>query len=76
MNLENSYALPARPEVVWAALNDPQVLSAALPGCKSLVMIDERHFLAISRPRDWSGFRKYARTCRSEFLFRSTQRGN
>ncbi|MEA3118776.1 MAG: uncharacterized protein QOI13_2046 [Paraburkholderia sp.] len=44
MKLENSYALPARPEAVWAALNDPQVLSAALPGCKSLVMLDERHF--------------------------------
>jgi uncharacterized protein len=44
MKLEDSYALPARPEVVWAALNDPQVLSAALPGCKSLVMLDECHF--------------------------------
>jgi carbon monoxide dehydrogenase subunit G len=44
MKLEDSCALPARPEVVWAALNDPQVLSAALPGCKSLVMLDERHF--------------------------------
>src|ERR1700720_3630112 len=44
MKLENSYVLPARPEIVWAALNDPQVLSAALPGCKSLVMLDERRF--------------------------------
>jgi uncharacterized protein len=44
MKLEDTCVLPARAEAVWAALNDPAVLSAALPGCKSLVMIDERHF--------------------------------
>src|ERR1700733_13056504 len=36
--------LPARPEEVWRALNDPAVLEACLPGCKSLAMLDERHF--------------------------------
>jgi carbon monoxide dehydrogenase subunit G len=44
MKLTDSCALPARPEVVWAALNDPKVLCAALPGCKSLEMRDEQHF--------------------------------
>jgi carbon monoxide dehydrogenase subunit G len=44
VKLEDTCVLPARPDVVWAALNDPAVLSAALPGCKSLAMIDESHF--------------------------------
>lgn len=44
MKLTDKFTLPARPEKVWAALNDPKVLAAALPGCKSLEMLDERHF--------------------------------
>jgi len=44
MKLADQCILPARPETVWRALNDPAVLEACLPGCKSLVMLDERHF--------------------------------
>jgi uncharacterized protein len=44
MKLVDSRTLPAGPQAVWAALNDPAVLEATLPGCKSLAMIDERHF--------------------------------
>ncbi|HTH62648.1 MAG TPA: carbon monoxide dehydrogenase subunit G [Paraburkholderia sp.] len=44
MKLADQYTLPAPPEAVWAALNDPAVLQATLPGCRSLTMLDERHF--------------------------------
>ena len=33
MKLTDSYTLLARPEAVWAALNDSAMLQAALPGC-------------------------------------------
>ncbi|CAB3781320.1 CoxG family protein [Pararobbsia alpina] len=51
MKLANSCTLPARPEIVWAALNDPTVLQACLPGCKSLEMTDERHFESVIQIR-------------------------
>jgi len=51
MKLANTCTLPARPEVVWAALNDPAVLQACLPGCKSLEMTDARHFESIMQIR-------------------------
>ncbi|MFM0204135.1 carbon monoxide dehydrogenase subunit G [Paraburkholderia fungorum] len=44
MKLADQCILPAPPEAVWRALNDPAVLEACLPGCKSLAMLDERHF--------------------------------
>lgn len=44
MKLADQYTLPASPDAVWAALNDPAVLQATLPGCRSLAMLDERHF--------------------------------
>jgi carbon monoxide dehydrogenase subunit G len=44
MKLTDACTLPAPPEIVWRALNDPAVLQACLPGCKSLEMLDERHF--------------------------------
>ncbi|MFL9913538.1 CoxG family protein [Paraburkholderia sp. RL17-337-BIB-A] len=44
MKLADQCILPARPEAVWRALNDPAVLEACLPGCKSLAMLDDRHF--------------------------------
>ncbi|WP_321909953.1 carbon monoxide dehydrogenase subunit G [Paraburkholderia sp. J11-2] len=46
MKLTDMCMLPARPDVVWAALNDPRILEAVLPGCESLHMVDERHFEA------------------------------
>ncbi|MFP3569600.1 CoxG family protein [Paraburkholderia sp. SIMBA_030] len=44
MKLADQCVLPAAPETVWRALNDPAVLEACLPGCKSLAMLDDRHF--------------------------------
>jgi uncharacterized protein len=51
MNLSNTCTLAARPEIVWAALNDPAVLQACLPGCKSLEMTEERHFESVIQIR-------------------------
>src|ERR1700742_5266882 len=44
MGLTGQNLLPAPPDTVWRALNVPAVLEACLPGCKSLSMLDERHF--------------------------------
>ena len=35
MELANTRIVPASPSVVWAALNDPAILAACLPGCQS-----------------------------------------
>jgi len=34
--MTGEYRIPARREDVWAALNDPEVLAACIPGCESL----------------------------------------
>jgi carbon monoxide dehydrogenase subunit G len=36
MDFSGSYAIPASCEVVWDALNDPEVLKACIPGCEFL----------------------------------------
>ena len=35
MELSNTRLVPAPPDRVWAALNDPDVLKACIPGCES-----------------------------------------
>jgi hypothetical protein len=51
MKLTGQNLLPAPPDTVWRALNDPAVLEACLPGCKSLTMIDESHFESVVQLR-------------------------
>jgi uncharacterized protein len=46
MEFKGRYTLPAAPKAVWAALNDPQVLGACLPGCEGVEKISEREFRA------------------------------
>jgi len=36
MELTNTRMVPAPQDVVWAALNDPEVLKDCLPGCESI----------------------------------------
>lgn len=36
MDMSGEYRIPASREQVWEALNDPDVLKAAIPGCQSL----------------------------------------
>ncbi|WP_181700974.1 SRPBCC family protein [Chthonobacter albigriseus] len=38
MQMNDSQRIPAPRAVVWAALNDPEVLKACIPGCESLEM--------------------------------------
>ncbi|WP_424630653.1 SRPBCC family protein [Bradyrhizobium sp. SYSU BS000235] len=38
MEMNDSQRIPAAKEKVWAALNDPEVLKACIPGCQSLEM--------------------------------------
>jgi undecaprenyl phosphate-alpha-L-ara4FN deformylase len=41
MELSGSRILPATPDEVWAALNDPDVLRECIPGCESLTRESE-----------------------------------
>ena len=38
MQMNDSQRIPASRDKVWAALNDPDVLKACIPGCQSLTM--------------------------------------
>jgi carbon monoxide dehydrogenase subunit G len=46
MDFTGRYAIPASPEVVWAALNDPEVLKTCITGCESLIKTDPTHYAA------------------------------
>ena len=46
MDFTGRYAIPASPEVVWAALNDPEVLRTCITGCESLIKTDATHYAA------------------------------
>lgn len=46
MELSGEYLIPASREEVWQALNDPEILKTAIPGCESLEKTDETSFKA------------------------------
>jgi len=46
MQMTGEQRIEAPIEVVWAALNDPDVLRACIPGCQSLEVIGENRFRA------------------------------
>jgi len=46
MEFSGRYVIPASPESVWAALNDPAVLKACIAGCEALEKTDATHFEA------------------------------
>jgi len=46
MELSDEIHLAAPRDVVFAALNDPDVLSRAVPGCQSLVKVSDTEFVA------------------------------
>jgi carbon monoxide dehydrogenase subunit G len=46
MDMTGQYRIPAPRERVWAALNDPAMLQASLPGCESLEKVSDREFAA------------------------------
>ena len=47
MTMNGEVTLPATKDVVWAALNDPEVLKACIPGCEQLIKDDDTHFSAV-----------------------------
>ncbi len=44
MDFSGRYLIPAPPEAVWAALNDPEILKACIPGCERMEKTDDTHF--------------------------------
>jgi uncharacterized protein len=46
MDMTGEYRIPAPREQVWAALNDPAILKASLPGCESLERVSDHEFTA------------------------------
>jgi hypothetical protein len=51
MDFSGRYEIPAPPEYVWAALNDPVVLKACIPGCERLTRLDDHHLDAVAGVR-------------------------
>lgn len=51
MKLEGSQVIAADRATVWAALNDPEVLKACIPGCESLTKEDDTHFTAVVKQK-------------------------
>src|ERR1700748_3399336 len=49
MTMNGEVQLPASREVVWAKLNDPEVLKACIPGCEELEKTDEHGFRAVAK---------------------------
>jgi uncharacterized protein len=46
MDLTGEYRIPAPRETVWAALNNPEVLKACIPGCEELNKTSNTEFVA------------------------------
>ena len=46
MDMTGEYRIAATREKVWAALNDPDVLRASIPGCQSLDKVSDHEFAA------------------------------
>jgi carbon monoxide dehydrogenase subunit G len=49
MTMNGEVQLAAPRNVVWARLNDPEVLKACIPGCEELTKTDENGFQAIAK---------------------------
>ena len=49
MTMQGEVTLPAGREKVWQALNDPEVLKAAIPGCQELEKIGDTEFQAVAK---------------------------
>ena len=48
MDFTGRYSIPATPETVWAALNDPAVLKACIPGCERIEKTSPTDFAAVA----------------------------
>jgi len=46
MDFKGKYSIPARPAAVWAALHEPEMLAAAIPGCEAVEKLSPTEFRA------------------------------
>jgi len=46
MEFTGRYVIPASPDAVWIALNDPEVLKDCIAGCERMTKTDDTHFEA------------------------------
>jgi carbon monoxide dehydrogenase subunit G len=46
MQMEDNQRVPAPQAQVWAALNNPEILTACIPGCESLTMTSPTDMVA------------------------------
>ena len=51
MELTSTRTVPASVEATWAALNDPDVLKACIPGCEAIEPSGENEFTAVMTAR-------------------------
>ena len=51
MEMKGEYRIPAEKTLVWAALNDPEVLKECIPGCESLEKTSEYSMAATVRAK-------------------------
>ncbi len=49
LTMTGEVELPAPREVVWAKLNDPEVLKACIPGCQSLERLSDNELQAVAK---------------------------
>jgi carbon monoxide dehydrogenase subunit G len=49
MTMQGEVTLPATREKVWAALNDPEVLKACIPGVQELNKVSDTEFNAVAK---------------------------
>lgn len=47
MDMSGSHYMGVPREVVWDALNDPQILGACIPGCESISMVSPTEMTAV-----------------------------
>ncbi len=48
MEMSGEYKIPASREEVWAALNDPDKLKEAIPGCESITKVSDTEMEAVA----------------------------
>ena len=46
MDFKGKYSIPAAPGAVWAALHEPEILAAAIPGCEAVEKLSPTEFRA------------------------------
>jgi carbon monoxide dehydrogenase subunit G len=46
MDFRGRYSLPARPDTVWTALHDPEILAACIPGCEGVTRVSDAEYRA------------------------------